>query len=237
MTSSNIVAIIPARGGSKGLHKKNLQLLCGHPLIAYAIQAARDAKKITRVVVATEDQEIADVAVRYGAEVPGLLPESLTQDHTRLEDTFTYLTNALIKKDDSIEYICFVDPTRPIRPPNFLDNAITEMENGSYDSVMSGMKEHKSVWKMVNGELIRIDSGFTVRQLKKDEIFVCSSGLITCTKVSFMKNGERLGKKILIHEFEDPHMAVDIHTNEDMRLAEFILSEWGGRYISPSRPL
>lgn len=236
MTSPNIVAIIPARGGSKGLFKKNLQPLCGHPLIAYAIQAARDSEKITRVIVATDDKEIAEAAVQYGAEVPELLPDTLTQDHTRLEDTFAYLTNELLKKDDSIEYICFVDPTRPFRPPHFLDTALTEMLVGHYDSVISGMKEHKSVWKKTNGNLERLDSGFTVRQLKKDEIYICSSGLITCTKVQFMKEGKRLGDNILIHEFEDTNMAVDIHTQDDLRLAELILSEWGNRYISPSRP-
>lgn len=234
MTPSNIVAIIPARGGSKGLFKKNLQPLCGHPLIAYAIQAARDAKKITRVIVATDDREIAETAIRYGAEVPELLPDTLTQDHIRLEETFAYLTNELLKKDDSIEYICFVDPTRPFRPPHFLDNAITEMQRNQYDSVISGMKEHKSVWKKTNSELVRIDSGFTVRQLKKDEIYICSSGLITCTKSSFMKNGERLGNTVYIFEFDDMNMAVDIHTQDDLRLAELILSEWKDRYISPS---
>lgn len=236
MTLPNIVAIIPARGGSKGLFKKNLQSLCGHPLIAYAIQAARDAQKITRVVVATDDEEIAKIAMLYGAEVPGLLPDTLTQDTTRLEDTFAYVTNELLRKDDSIEYICFVDPTRPFRPPHFLDKAITEMQLNGYDSVISGMKEHKSVWKKTNGNLERLDSGFTVRQLKKDEIFICSSGLITCTKARFMKEGKRLGDKILIHEFEDQNLAVDIHTKDDLRLAELIFSEWGDRYISPSRP-
>jgi len=227
----NIVAIVPARGGSKGLVKKNKQLICGHPMIAYAIKAAREAKKISRVVVATDDQQIAFAAQEYGADVPFLLPDHLTGDSVRLEDTFAFVAKELRKSDSTIDYICFIDPTRPVRLPGYLDQAIDEMEKGEYDSVISGMKEHKSIWKKTGDGLERLDSGFTVRQLKKDEIYVCSSGLITCTKISFMEKGERLGHKILIHEFTDHNMSVDVHSADDLRLAELILSEWKDRYI------
>jgi N-acylneuraminate cytidylyltransferase len=233
MRTPNIIAIIPARGGSKGLPKKNLQPVNGHPLMAYAIAAAKSAKHISRVIVATDDQHIADVGVSYGAEVPFLLPEHLVQDQTRLEDTFTYMTTWLLEQDPSVEYICFVDPTRPVRPPTFLDEALTAMLEGGYDSVISGVHEHKSVWKKTDHGLERLDSGFTVRQLKPDKLYVCYSGLITCTKASFMARGERLGKRMLIHEFDDLNMTVDIHTNDELRLAELILSEWSDRYVHP----
>ncbi len=232
MKTPNIVAIVPARGGSKGLTKKNIQPLNGHPLIAYGIAAAKRSNRIGRVVVATDDQQIAHAATRYGAEVPFLLPESLTQDHTRLEDTFAYMTKRLLEQDLSIEYICFVDPTRPVRPPAFLDEAIDALLLGGYDSVISGVHEHKSVWKRTAEGLQRLDSGFTVRQLKPDQIFICYSGLITCTKASYMAQGERLGANILIHEFDDLNMTVDIHTQDELRLAELILAEWNDRYVT-----
>jgi CMP-N-acetylneuraminic acid synthetase len=233
MNTPNIVAIIPARGGSKGLPKKNLQPVNGHPLMAYAIAAAKQSKHIGRVIVATDDQRIADVATSYGAEIPFLLPDHLVQDHTRLEDTFAYMTTRLLEEDPSIAYICFVDPTRPVRPPTFLDDALTAMREGGYDSVISGVHEHKSVWKKTAAGLERLDSGFTVRQLKPDHIFICYSGLITCTKVAFMASGERLGPNVLIYEFDDLNMTVDIHTGDELRLAELILSEWSDRYVHP----
>ncbi len=233
MSMPNIVAIIPARGGSKGLPKKNLQPVNGHPLMAYAIEAAKQSKHIGRVLMATDDQQIADVATTYGAEVPFLLPEHLVEDHTRLEDTFAYMTTWLLEQDPSVEYICFVDPTRPVRPPTFLDEALTAMLEGGYDSVISGVHEHKSVWKKTEHGLERLDSGFTVRQLKPDQIYICYSGLITCTRAAFMARGERLGPNILIHEFDDLNMTVDIHTRDELRLAELILSEWSDRYIHP----
>lgn len=233
MSTPNIVAIIPARGGSKGLPKKNIQPVNGHPLMAYAMAAAKQSKRIHRVIVATDDQYIAEAATSYGAEVPFLLPDHLVQDHTRLENTFAYLTTWLLEQDPTVEYICFVDPTRPVRPPTFLDDALTAMLEGGYDSVISGVHEHKSVWKKTAGGLERLDSGFTVRQLKPDRIFVCYSGLITCTKAAFMARGERLGPNVFIHEFDDLNMTVDIHTADELRLAELILNEWSDRYVHP----
>lgn len=233
MSTPTIVAIIPARGGSKGLTKKNLQPINGHPLIAYAITAAKQSNRIGRVLVATDDQQIADAATFYGAEVPFLLPESLTQDHTRLEDTFAHMTKWLLEQDPSVEYICFVDPTRPVRPRTFLDDALKTLLEGGYDSVISGVHEHKSVWKKVATGWERLDSGFTVRQLKPDQIYICYSGLITCTKASFMAQGERLGPSVHIYEFDDLNMTVDIHTKDELRLAELILKEWPDRYVTP----
>ncbi|MBI5370009.1 acylneuraminate cytidylyltransferase family protein [Candidatus Uhrbacteria bacterium] len=232
MKTPNIVAIVPARGGSKGLMKKNLQSLHGHPLIAYAIAAAKRSNRIGRIIVATDDSQIADIAASYGAEIPCLLPETLTQDHIRLEDTFAYMTNILLEQDPSIEYICFVDPTRPVRPPAFLDEAIDAMLLGGFDSVISGVREHKSVWRRTMEGLQRLDSGFTVRQLKPDQIYICYSGLITCTKATYMAQGERLGPHVCIHEFDDLNMTVDIHTQDELRLAELILAEWNDRYVT-----
>lgn len=233
MNTPTIVAIIPARGGSKGLPKKNLQPVNGHPLIAYAIAAAKKSHCISRVIVATDDQQIADAAVSYGAEVPFLLPEALTQDHSRLEETFAYVTKWLLEQDPSIEFICFVDPTRPVRPPTFLDDALEILLQGGYDSVISGVHEHKSVWKKTTAGWERLDSGFTVRQLKSDQIYICYSGLITCTKAFFMAQGERLGPNVHIYEFDDLNMTVDIHTQDELRLAELVLTEWPDRYVTP----
>lgn len=233
MSTPTIVAIIPARGGSKGLTKKNLQPINGHPLIAYAITAAKQSNRIGRVLVATDDQQIADAATFYGAEIPFLLPESLTQDHTRLEDTLAHMTKWLLEQDTSIEYICFVDPTRPVRPQAFLDDALKTLLEGGHDSVISGVHEHKSVWKKAATEWERLDSGFTVRQLKPDQIYICYSGLITCTKASFMAQGKRLGPHVQIYEFDDLNMTVDIHTQDELRLAELILKEWPDRYVTP----
>src|SRR5512147_323733 len=82
MTKPEVLAIIPARGGSKGIPRKNIKEFAGHPLIAYSIAAGLQAQAVTRVIVSTDDDEIASVALRYGAEVPFMRPSELAEDTT-----------------------------------------------------------------------------------------------------------------------------------------------------------
>ena len=87
-----MIAIIPARGGSKGLPGKNIKMLCGKPMIAYAIDAAKKSKYIDHVVVSTDDQQIADIALQYGAEIPFLRPDFLAFDTAQAVDNYIYTT-------------------------------------------------------------------------------------------------------------------------------------------------
>ena len=95
MSDCAILAIIPARGGSKGIPGKNIKELAGKPLIAYTIEAARRAPSVSRVIVSTDSQEIADVAMRYGAEVPFLRPEELASDTAKTMDAVMYTLEEL----------------------------------------------------------------------------------------------------------------------------------------------
>ena len=90
-----MIAIIPARGGSKGLPGKNIRELNGKPLIAYAIDCARKARHIDRVIVSTDDSEIADVARQYGAEIPFLRPDYLASDMAQAVDNYIYTVDRL----------------------------------------------------------------------------------------------------------------------------------------------
>ena len=87
---SNSIAIIPARGGSKGLEKKNLREFLGHPLIAWPIEAAKRSKKLSKIVVSTDDKDIREVALKYGAEVPFLRTSDVSGDLTTTEETLKY---------------------------------------------------------------------------------------------------------------------------------------------------
>ena len=92
-----MIAIIPARGGSKGLPGKNIKMLCGKPMIAYAIDAAKKSKYIDHVVVSTDDQQIADIALQYGAEIPFLRPDFLALDTAQAVDNYIYTIDRLSK--------------------------------------------------------------------------------------------------------------------------------------------
>lgn len=117
------LAIIPARGGSKGIPRKNIKLLCGKPLIAHTIEAALSSKLIDRVVVSTEDEEVAEVSKKYGAEVIER-PEELARDDSPAIDAIMHVINWLEEKGEHFDIVVLLEPTSPLRKENDIDNAI-----------------------------------------------------------------------------------------------------------------
>lgn len=148
-----ILAVIPARGGSKGIPRKNIKLFAGYPLIAYSIQAALNSKYVSRTIVSTDDVEIAFVAKEYGAEVPFLRSEEFAQDQTLDFSVFENLLKTLKESEGyHPDLVIQLRPTSPIRPINLVDDAIEEIFNDpEIDSVRgvvpSGQNPYK-MWKL-----------------------------------------------------------------------------------------
>ncbi|MCC7522741.1 acylneuraminate cytidylyltransferase family protein [Candidatus Uhrbacteria bacterium] len=121
----HILAIIPARGGSKGVPRKNIKMLAGKPLIAWTIEAAKGAPSVTRIICSTDDQEIADVAKQYGAEVPFLRPAEIAKD---LSTDVEFLTQALdwLKTNEGYEpdIVLRLPPTSPLRTSAHIEEGI-----------------------------------------------------------------------------------------------------------------
>ena len=126
-----MIAIIPARGGSKGLPGKNIRPLLGKPLIAYAIESALGARSIDRVVVSTDDPEIAAVARRFGGEVPFMRPEELATDTAAAVDNYIYTVDRLAREGGSaIDSFAVLLPTAPLRTSEDVDKAVAQ-KNGN----------------------------------------------------------------------------------------------------------
>ena len=162
-----IVAIIPARGGSKGVPDKNIRLLEGKPLIAYSIAAADKSKLINRTIVSTDSKLYSNLAKKYGAEVPFLRPVELAQDSSTDYDFVKHLLDWLEDNEGSVpDILIHLRPTTPLRDPEIIDNAIEilinnieatslrsahempetaykqfELENGYYKTIFSGLFE------------------------------------------------------------------------------------------------
>ena len=120
----DIVAIIPARSGSKSLQDKNIALLSGHPLIAYSITAAKCSALIKRVIVSTDSERYASIAVQYGAEVPFLRPAEFSTDNSTDRDFLVHAMSWLEQnKQIRPEYWVHLRPTTPLRDPKIIDNA------------------------------------------------------------------------------------------------------------------
>lgn len=118
-----ILAIIPARGGSKGLPRKNIRLLAGKPLIAYSIELALKSKYISKTVVSTEDKEIAEISKRYGAQVINR-PKELAVDETPMVDVVNHVIDFFKGEGEYFDIVVLLEPTSPLRKENDLDDAI-----------------------------------------------------------------------------------------------------------------
>ena len=133
-----MIAIIPARGGSKGLPGKNIKLLNGIPLICHSISAALKADSISRVIVSTDDNEIAKISQDCGAEVPFIRPKALAEDDSMVMDAYLYTLDRLRDtSEELIESFVALLPTAPLRSSNDIDNAVEIFLERKADSVLS----------------------------------------------------------------------------------------------------
>ena len=132
-----VLGIIPARGGSKGVPRKNIRILSGKPLLAYTAEAALAAQKLTRVILTTEDEEIAEVGRNYGLEVPFLRPIELAQDTTPTLPVIEHALEQLEANGEKFDAVCLLQPTNPLRRAEDIDNCINLLETTDADSVVS----------------------------------------------------------------------------------------------------
>lgn len=153
-----ILALIPARGGSKGIPRKNLLVLAGKPLIAYSIEQALASRYITRTIVSTDDHEIAEVARRFGAEVPFLRPSEFAQDLSPDIDVFRHALEWLRDQEGyACELVVYLRPTGPVRRVELIDKAIEMMLNhpeaDALRSVSLPVQTPYKMWRIVGGYL------------------------------------------------------------------------------------
>lgn len=132
-----ILALIPARGGSKGIKNKNIIDLCGRPLIAYTIKAALESNYVDDVIVSTDSQEIADIAIFYGAKIPFLRPAELASDSSKTIDAVLHAIAALHAQGSDYDILLLLQPTTPLRDSNDIDVSIKTFFNNNYRSLVS----------------------------------------------------------------------------------------------------
>lgn len=161
-----VVALIPARAGSKGVPNKNVRLLGGHPLLAWSIAACRKAAMIDRVIVSTDSEEYATLARGFGAEAPFLRPAAISGDTAIDYDFIVHALDWLVVNSQEPEYVVHIRPTTPLRDPRRVDDAIrTFMETGNATALRSVHEMSESAYKAfeisVGGQLKRLGSDST----------------------------------------------------------------------------
>jgi N-acylneuraminate cytidylyltransferase len=233
-----IMAVIPARGGSKGIPRKNIKNFAGFPLIAYSIQAALNSKYVTRTIVSTDDEEIANVARAFGAEVPFLRPSEFAQDTTLDFPVFENLLKTLQEIENYVpDLVIQLRPTSPIRPIHLVDEAIEIMlGDPAIDSVRgvvpSGQNPYK-MWridpinKLMTGLLSvdGIDEPYnSARQALPDTYWQTGHIDVIRTNVILEKKSMSGNKIKPIHI--NPDFTVDIDKPSDWQRAEWLV--WYG---------
>ncbi|PIQ85381.1 MAG: acylneuraminate cytidylyltransferase [Candidatus Omnitrophica bacterium CG11_big_fil_rev_8_21_14_0_20_45_26] len=231
LTQKKIIVIIPARGNSKRVRKKNIRKLAGRPLIAHSIIQALQSRFIDRIFVSTDNRAIGLVARKYGAEVIWR-PNKLSGDKASSESALLHVIDELKRKENYVpDYIVFLQCTSPIRRRNDIDAAIRKFLKSGADSLLSVEAHNKFIWRRNRQTAFPLNYDFRRRPREQDfpEEFK-ENGSIYILKTSVLTKGKnRLGGKIAIYVM-DHWSSFQIDLNEDFELVEWIIRKHRKRY-------
>jgi len=241
-----ILALITARGGSKGIPKKNIRPLLGKPLLAYTCEAALGSRLVTRTVLSTDDEEIAAVSRAYGVGELFLRPAELARDDTPTLPVIQYTLQTMEKKEDYRPAITvLLQPTSPLRQAYHIDEALNLLIETEADSVVSVVPvPHQfnpvSVMRIENGRLIPFIKGEGTRILRKQdkpEVYARNGPAILAMRYdTVIKEQSLFGEKCVAY-IMDYRSSIDIDTEEDLAYAEFLMKRYeltkGKRITSP----
>lgn len=225
-----VLAIIPARGGSKGIPRKNIAPLGGKPLIAWTIAAARSATSISRVIVSTDDNEIAQISKAQGAEVPFLRPPEISSDTTPALPVIQHAVDWLAGNDNwQADAIAYLQPTSPFRTAADIDASIAIMHERAADTVVSVVEiphnmSPTSLMEQRDGWLAFVvpPEERQFRRQAKEKLFARNGPAILLNRRTVIDRNELYGERIAAYAM--PRLSsLDIDEPEDLAIAEALL--------------
>jgi len=223
----HVVALIPVRGGSKGVLKKNLRIVGGKPLLAWTIEDARESRSVNTVYVTTEDAELKKIALAYGALVIDR-PLELAQDTSTSEDALIHALNEISANEGEVDLVVFLQATSPMRSGLDIDRAIDTLEEANADSLLSVCQSHAFLWTEEAGHAVAVNYNPTTRPRRQD------------MKPQFRENGSiyvfrpwvlrqlrnRLGGKIALFKMSE-EAGIDIDSEADLDFVNYLLDAKG----------
>lgn len=226
MTGKNVLALIPARGGSKGIPKKNIKKLDGQPLISYSIRAGLNARIVDSVIVSTDDKEIARVSESYGARVPFIRPAELAADETATAPVITHALDSLENIGELYDVIILLQPTSPLRTATHIEEAYEMYDNTNTESVISAYSSKDIRWKYRHSGAKKINyKNAPKRRQDRDPEYIVNGAVYITSVESFRDTGTLTAGKTDLYEMDEIE-SVDIDKPFDLWLAEKILTEW-----------
>lgn len=225
MAYENIVAIIPARGGSKGINKKNQVNFAGEPLIKWTISQAKKSNQILNVYVSSDDQEILDISQNAGA-IPLRRPEEISGDYSSSEECLNHFINSIEIIPD---IVVFLQPTSPLRETKDIDLAIDVFKQSNLDSLFSATNAGDHfIWSTTEGGLRSENYDYKNRKRRQDicgQIIENGSFYIFKPKI-LLKNNNRLGGNIGFF-LMDEWKVYEIDNMDDLKMCEFLFINKG----------
>ncbi len=243
-TTGGVLAVIPARGGSKSIPRKNVRLLAGLPLIAFSIEAGLTATSVDRVVVSTDDPDIAEVARAYGADVPFMRPAALAEDTTTDLPVFEHALTWLASHDGWVpDIVVHLRPTSPIRPPCLVDDAVARLRADPLaDSVRGVVAAGQNPYKMWR----LLDDG-TMTALLAAEIPECynlprqalpatywQTGHLDVVRTATIVQGHSMSGPRILPLVIDSAYTCDLDTEADWQRVEWMIAHMDRPFVRPA---
>jgi CMP-N-acetylneuraminic acid synthetase len=228
-----VLGIIPARGGSRGVPRKNLAMLAGRPLVAYTFDAARKSHSLTRIVLSTDDAEIAEYGRLHGIEVC-MRPSELAGDDTPAVPVVQHVISHLEGNGYRSDIIVILQPTSPLRRAEHIDGAVQALISSGGDSVVTVVEvphhfNPVSVMRIEDGRLVPFLAGHgtsVLRRQDKPRVYARNGAAVYAVRTDVIKAGSLFGSDSRPYEMS-PADSVDIDRPEDLVIAEALLRAKG----------
>lgn len=222
-----IVAIIPARGGSKGIKNKNIVDVHGKPLIQYTIDVAKASRYVDRIIVSTDSEQIAHVSESLGATILSLRPAHLATDEARTIDALLYVVDELREMGEHYDYVVLLQPTQPLRLAKHIDEAIEKIISSDSDSLASVnlVREHPILMRTIEGDTLHnvLNMNSTVRRQDFPDYYRIN-GSIYINKIDENFNTDTSLNDNKLPYIMDSQFDLDIDTIEDLEYFRYIVS-------------
>ena len=243
-----VLAIIPARGGSKGIPRKNIKSFAGYPLIAYSIAAGLQSELTTRVIVSTDDEEIAEVARKWGAQMPFLRPAEFAADNTLDLPVFQHALTWLKERENYVpDIVVQLRPTSPARPVGMVDEAIRLLLNhpeaDSVRGVVPADENPHKMWRvdtetgLMHGllKVDGIDEPYNAPRQKLPPVYWQTGHIDAIRPERTFMAGDSMSGKNILPLFLDPDYTIDIDTPFDWMRYEWLVTHAGLNMVWPGR--
>jgi len=226
VNKSKFLAVIPARGGSKTVPRKNIKMLGKLPLLTYSINVAKDCSFIDHIVVSTDDVEISAIAKSYGVDVIER-PKKLSADDSRTEDALLHALDYLEDKGMLFEYILVLEPTTPFRKKSTIKNACIKIASNKWPSILSVCETTKVIGKISNETFLPFFPNAPRRRQERTSLYEECGAIYACS-VAYLRQNKTLASKEWGIVVVDKLEALDINDEVDFAMVEGALKKFNG---------